>query len=83
MACQLEFLSLFLCYDYTICARVERKNFIKTLESADLFPGDDVFFIGLHDIGTEQTGSSWRAGELHSAPVIIHNMAVRVREQAI
>ena len=83
MACQLEFLSLFFCYDYTTCALVERKNSLETLERADLFPGDGVLVFGLPDIGAEQTGSSRSAGELRSAPVIVHNMAVRVHEQAI
>lgn len=83
MACQREFLSLFFCYNYTTCALIERKNSLETLERADLFPGDGVLLFGLHDIGAEQTGSSRSAGELRSTPVIVHNMAVRVREQAI
>ena len=83
MACQLEFLPLFFCYDYATCALAERQIHRETLERAEFFPGDDLVLCDLHAIGAEPADSFQIAGELRSAPVIAHNMAIRVREQAI
>ena len=83
MACQLEFLPLFFCYDYASCALVERQIHIETLARAAFFPGDGLVLCALHAMGAEPADSSQTAEELRSAPVIAHNMAVRVREQVI
>jgi hypothetical protein len=76
---QLELLHLFFCSSYAACAPAQRQNHIETFGCEVLLircrlSGDFLY------IGAEPGGASQTLGELHSAPVIAHNMAARVHE---